>query len=91
MGWWQVIHVVCDKCKKDCGLVAYDLIVGIIHNPCPTNMFDTGDLKATCDRTKIRMVVCQDCYRSIGLPNIYKAVRERKLTWRDAKKDGDSQ
>ena len=53
------------------------------------NILDTGDLKITCDNSKIRTVVCQGCYRSLGLPNIYKAVREKKLTWRDAKEDGD--
>jgi hypothetical protein len=84
----RVIQVLCDKCKNDCGLIAYDLTVGVIHNPCPVNIFDTGNLKITCDNTKIRMVVCQHCYRSLGFPNIHKAVREKKLTWRDTKKDG---
>lgn len=78
-----MIQVICDKCGKDCGLIAYDLTVGVIHNPCPVHIFDTGDLKITCDHTKMRMIVCQDCYRSLGMPNIHKAVREKKLTWRE--------
>ena len=78
-----MIKVFCDKCGKDCGLNAYALTVEIINNPCPVHIFDVGDLKITCDHTKMRMIVCQDCYRSLGMPNIHKAVREKKLTWRE--------
>ena len=79
----RMIKVFCDKCEKDCGLNAYALTVEIINNPCPVHIFDVGDLKITCDHTKMRMIVCQDCYRSLGMPNIHKAVREKKLTWRE--------
>jgi hypothetical protein len=83
-----MIKVYCDKCGTDCGLIAYDLTVGIINNPCPVHLLDVGDLKITCDNTKIRMVICQNCYRSLGLPNVYKAAGEKKLTWRDTPKEG---
>ena len=83
-----MIQVNCDKCGENCGLIAYDFNVGVIHNPCPVHIFDGGDLKITCDNTKIRMVLCQNCYRSFGFPNIHKAVREKKLTWRDTEKGG---
>ena len=81
-----MIKVFCDKCGIDCDNIAYDLTVGIIHNPCPMHIFDAGDLKITCDNTKIRMTVCQKCYRSLGMPNIYKTVTDKKLTWREPKK-----
>lgn len=83
-----MIQIICDKCREDCNLIAYDLTIGIIHNPCPTHIFDAGDAKMTCDHTKIRMVLCQNCYRSFGFPNIYKAAREKRLTWRDVKQGG---
>ena len=77
-----MIKVVCDKCGQDCGLNGFALTVEIINNPCPVHILDVGDLKITCDHTKVRMIVCQGCYRSFGFPNIHKAVREKKLTWR---------
>ena len=83
-----MIKVICDKCDADCGLVGYALTVEVIHNPCPVHIFDVGDLKITCDNTKLRMVLCQDCYRSLGLPNVHKAVRDKKLAWRDKPKEG---
>lgn len=82
-----MIHIECDKCGKDCGLNAFAFTVEVINNPCPVHIFDTGDLQITCDHTKMRMIVCQDCYRSFGFPNIHKAVREKKLTWREPKED----
>ena len=81
-----MIKVICDKCGENCGLIGYALKVEVIHNPCPVHIFDVGDLKITCDNTKMRMVVCQNCYRSFGFPNIHKTVREKKLTWRDPAK-----
>jgi hypothetical protein len=83
-----MIKVLCDKCEKDCGLIAYDLTVGMIHNPCPVHIFDVGELKITCDKSKIRMVLCQECYRSLGFPSMHKAVREKELTWRDGDGNG---
>lgn len=83
-----MIKVLCDKCGKDCGLVAYDFLIGIIENPCPTYIHDVGSLKITANNMKLRFVVCQGCYRSFGFPNIHKAKRDGKLTWRDMKDEG---
>lgn len=78
-----MVKVFCDKCGKDCQLQAFDILIGKISDPAPTNIFDTSDLKITCENDKIRFILCQDCYIKLGLPNIYTAKREKKLTFRD--------
>lgn len=64
-----MMKIICDKCGQDCGLNAYDILIGVLHNPVPTSIKDTGRPTATTDSTHIRFTLCQDCYKSLGLPN----------------------
>ena len=78
-----MIQVLCDKCGKDCDLNAYEVRVSAIHNPSPRHVLSVGDLKITDDNSKIRFCLCQDCYREIGLPNIYMCIDQKAVVWRD--------
>lgn len=42
-----MIKVFCDRCKKDCGRNAFDIRVGVIHNPTPMYFEDIGELTIT--------------------------------------------
>lgn len=77
-----MIKMICDKCGKDCDLIAYDIRIGVLHNPVPVSLKDVGEPKITSDNSHIRMLLCQDCYKELGLPNIYATIRENKLTFR---------
>lgn len=81
-----MIKVFCDKCGKDCELNAFAITTEIIHNPCPVHLQDCGELKITGDHSKIRYVLCQDCYINLGLPNVYTTIREKILKFRDKEK-----
>lgn len=83
-----MVKVFCDKCGVDCDLVSYVVSIEVIHNPCPVNIFDRGELKLTCDKSFLRMCLCQKCYRGLGLPNLYTSARDKKLSWRDELKAG---
>lgn len=78
-----MIKIICDKCDVDCGRVAYEIRVSAIHNPTPIYARDTGDLKITDDNSRFRFIVCQDCYRKMGFPNIYKVCETGELVFRD--------
>ena len=78
-----MVKIFCDRCGKDCDLISYVVSCEVIHNPCPTNPFDRGEIKMTCDKSFIRMCMCQDCYREMKLPNIYICTSEKEIVWRD--------
>jgi len=82
-----MLQVICDKCGNDCGPNAYCITVDVIHNPKPANIKDTyGKPSITDDTASIRFCVCQDCFRRLGMPNIYKVLRKGCITeedWRD--------
>ena len=83
-----MLEIKCDNCNKNCGLVSYRVIVEALHNPTPHSVTDTGPLALTHDHTSINFILCQDCYRAFGLPNIYKAHKENKVTFREDISDG---
>lgn len=78
-----MIKMICDKCGNDCHLIGYDILIRVLHNPEPVSMTDTGYPSITDDNTSIRMVLCQDCYKKLGLPNPYTALRDKSLIFRD--------
>ena len=78
-----MIRVICDKCGVDCCRVAYHVAIQPIHNPTPIYCTDLGNLQITDDNTQIRFCLCQDCYRSLGLPNVYIAADRHKLIFRN--------
>ena len=80
-----MIQIICDKCGKDCERNAYEIRVNAIHNPAPLYVFDTGDLKITDDKSSYRFILCQNCYREMGFPNIYKVYETKELQFRDNK------
>lgn len=71
-----MIKIICDKCTKDCGLNAYDVLIKVIHNPIPHSVRDVGDLCITDENTHMRFILCQDCYDKLGFPNIYSIDRK---------------
>lgn len=78
-----MIKIMCDKCGSDCDLVGYDIRINALHNPTPHSIFESGDPKLTDDKTHIRFVLCQECYRKMSLPNIYMANEAKKIVWRE--------
>lgn len=86
-----MVKVLCDKCGKDCELNALAITTEVIHNPCPVHLQDCGDLQITGDHSKIRYILCQECYIGLGLPNVYSAIRNKKLEFRDIAKRSEEE
>lgn len=82
-----MVRVFCDKCGKDCELNAYEIRVEVIHNPTPYHALDIGDAKLSDVKDRCRFILCQDCYREMGMPNVYKVQDTRKVTFRDWEDD----
>lgn len=82
-----MLQVICDKCGKNCDRHAYMLTVQVISNPSPLYPFDIGDLKITDTHLRMHMVLCQDDYRRLGLPNIYTSERTGELRFRSRSAD----
>lgn len=78
-----MIKLICDRCGEDCGLNGYDVLVNVLHNPVPTSMNDVGDPQITDDTTSLRMLLCQHCYKELGLPNVYTASMKGTVTFRE--------
>lgn len=77
-----MIKVMCDKCGGDSGLSAYEIRISAIHNPAPQRWNDIGDLRITDDDHKIRFILCDGCYKKIGLPLFSKSVNDKNIVWR---------
>ena len=84
-----MIEVICDKCKKNCGLNAYAIKVELIHNPAPTHPLDGSDIKLTDDTAIMRMILCQECFGKMGMPNIYTVQRTKKLDFKSEAAEND--
>lgn len=67
-----MIKLICDRCGKDCGLVARDILINDIENPVPTSCADKGQPMLSVSHKSKRLLLCQDCYRITGLPNLYE-------------------
>lgn len=78
-----MIRIFCDRCGADCDLVGYDVRACVLHNFTPHSIFEVGEPKLSDDQTHIRFVLCQKCYRDLGLPNIYMAKEAKKIVWRE--------
>ena len=85
-----MIKIICDKCGQDCGLNAYDILISALHNPVPASIKDIERPTATTDSTHIRFTLCQDCYKSLGLPNIYTCANSGNITFRDDNRNSAS-
>lgn len=77
-----MLEIICDRCKKDCDRVGFDVMISTIHNPVPVYFTDAGRAQITDDNTHARFVLCQKCYQEMGLPNIHMAVRTGKIEFR---------
>lgn len=82
-----MVKIFCDECLKDCGLIAYDMLTHVLHNPVPCSHTDRGSPKITSDDSHVRFTLCQDCYVKHGLPNVYNAVRVGYPVFREPDKD----
>ena len=78
-----MIKLICDKCGSNCDRVAYDIRVGVAHNPIPISYQDLGELTITDDHTRYRFFLCQDCFRDMGFPNPYMVERGKPLAFRE--------
>lgn len=78
-----MVKLLCDKCGADCDLVGFDVRVNVLHNSTPHSIFEFGEPKITDDNTHIRFLLCQKCYREMGLPNIYMAQEAKRIVWRE--------
>ena len=79
-----MIKLICDKCGKDCDNIALDVLVRALENPTPVSCKDTGEPKITISSETKRMLLCQSCYKRLGLPNVYTG----GLVFRD-RRDGE--
>lgn len=77
-----MLKIICDRCKKDCGLFALDIIMQVIHDPTPNLPNYVGRINITDDDTIKKFQLCSECATELGLPNIYK----KDLIFRDKKK-----
>lgn len=87
-----MVKFICDKCGKDCDLVAYDILISSLHNPVPHHRNDFGLAQITCDDTRLRFVLCQDCYIGLGLPNIFAEAKKKPgelITFEEAANNED--
>lgn len=66
-----MIKIICDKCGKDCDNIALDVLVRALENPTPVSCKDTGAPKLTINSESKRMLLCQSCYKALGLPNVF--------------------
>ena len=73
-----MLKMICDLCDKDCDLVSYDIQVYVLQNPVPHCIHSIGEPKITCDKTHMRLMLCQKCYAKLNLPNIYEATKRDK-------------
>lgn len=78
-----MIKLECDKCGADCGLIAFDIRVNVIHNPVPVYVRDLGEPHLTDDNTRYRFVLCQKCFRQMGFPNPYMIEKGKPIQFRD--------
>lgn len=67
-----MIKLYCDKCGKNCGHIARDILINNIENPVPASINDTSKPQITDDRKTKRLLLCQECYKQTGLPNLYE-------------------
>lgn len=66
-----MIKLICDKCGKDCDLIARDIQVCNIINPIPHDVTDIGLPTISNSNERKRFLLCQNCYKKMGLPNLY--------------------
>ena len=78
-----MIKLECDKCGADCGLIAFDIRVNVLHNPVPSYVYDFGEPHLTDDTTRYRFVLCQKCFRQMGFPNPYMIEKGKPIQFRD--------
>lgn len=78
-----MLKVLCDKCGKDCGAQALDVLVRVIDNPAPLSIDSTYEPQITCDNSAIRMLLCHECYEKLGMPNVFTTKRTGQLAFRD--------
>ncbi len=78
-----MVELKCDKCKKDCGLNAVAVKLENIHNPSPTYPKDFSEPKLSDSHERIQFLLCQDCAREMGLPNLYTSYSRNEVVWRD--------
>ena len=67
-----MVKLYCDKCGKDCGCIARDILINNIENPVPASIRDTTRPQITADCKTKRLLLCQACYRQTGLPNLFE-------------------
>ena len=81
-----MIKVECDKCGQSTSRCNFEIQVLPLINTTPQYFDEAGDAKLTCEADKrIRFVLCEDCYRNMGLPNVYYAHEKGALVFRRAK------
>ena len=67
-----MIKLYCDRCGNDCGNIARDIIIYDITNPVPKTAEDDEKPKLTSSNIHKRLLICSNCYRKTGLPNLYE-------------------
>ena len=80
-----MVKLICDKCGKDCDRIGFDLMLRLISNFSPCGKNDTSCPRLTDEDVHLRMVLCQDCYIDLGLPNLYAQDESKEVVWPDEK------
>lgn len=78
-----MIKLICDKCGKDCDRIGYDILIRMLDNFAPYDKNDTSAPHLTNKDQHLRMLLCQDCYISLKLPNLYMQEGSKGVVWND--------
>ena len=80
-----MVKLICDKCGKDCDRIGFDIMIRLISNYAPYGKNDTSSPRLTDENQHLRMILCQDCYIGLGLPNLYVQDESKEVVWPDEK------
>ena len=78
-----MVKLICDKCGKDCDRIGYDILIRMLRNFTPYDKNDKSSPCLTDGDQHLRMVLCQDCYIGLGLPNLYAQDKSKEVVWPD--------
>lgn len=67
----MAIKLFCDRCGKE-KLETFVISIHNASNPYPRGYSDNSHGVGVCSEAHKTFMLCQDCYKHYGLPNIYK-------------------
>ncbi len=84
-----MVKLICDKCGSDCDRIGYDILIRMLRNFAPYDKNDKSSPCLTDGDQHLRILLCQDCYMSLRLPNLYIQEGKKEVVW-EKSTEGDS-